>query len=297
MAQLSDDCFAFGGRLMTIAEARARLEDRLAPVTDSETVGLGDALGRILMAPLVAPIAVPAHANAAVDGYAVYFDDLARDAETRLRVVGRAAAGHPTPHCPARGEAVRIFTGALMPPGPDTVMMQEDCRVEGETVVIRPGIKRGANFRAAGEDVTAGAVVLAAGHRMRPQDVGLAASLGLRQIAVRRRLRVALFSTGDELVEPGQALAPGAIYDSNRYTLAALLRVTGAAVSDLGILPDRLEAIRDALERAAADHDAIVTSGGMSTGDEDHVKAAVEAAGSLHFWRLAIKPGRPVALG
>ena len=297
MAQLSDDCFAFGGPLMTIAEARARLDARLAPVTDRETVGLSDALGRILVDDLVAPIAVPAHANAAVDGYAVHFDDLALDSETRLRIVGRAAAGHPTAHRPARGEAVRIFTGAAMPPGPDTVMMQEDCRVEGATVVIRPGIKRGANFRAAGEDVTAGAVVLAAGHRLRPQDVGMAASLGLCTLAVRRRLRVALFSTGDELVEPGHALAPGTIYDSNRYTLAALLRVTGADVSDLGILPDRLPEIRAALGRAAADHDAIVTSGGMSTGEEDHVKAAVEAAGSLHAWRLAIKPGRPVALG
>jgi len=297
MAQLSDDCFAFGGRLMTTAEARSLLDTRLAAVAATETVALGAALGRILAHDLVAPIAVPPYANAAVDGYAVFFDDLSADAETRLRIAGRAAAGHPTAHLPARGEAVRIFTGAPMPDGPDTVMMQEDCRVEDGAVVIRPGIKRGANFRAAGEDVRAGAVVLAAGHRLRPQDVGMAASLGVRQLAVRRRLRVALFSTGDELVEPGETLAPGAIYDSNRYTLAALLRVTGAELSDLGILRDDLAVIRAALETAAADHDAIITSGGMSTGEEDHVKAAVEAAGSLHFWRLAIKPGRPVALG
>jgi molybdopterin molybdotransferase len=297
MAQLSDDCFAFGGRLMTTAEARALLDARTAAVAETETAVLGDALGRILAGDLVAPIAVPPHANAAVDGYAVYFDDLAPAAETRLRIVGRAAAGHPTPAAPPRGAALRIFTGAPMPSGPDTVMMQEDCRVEGDTVVIRPGIKRGANFRAVGEDVAAGAVVLRAGHRLRPQDVGLAASLGCTALPVHRRLRVALFSTGDELREPGGPLVPGAIYDSNRYTLAALLRVTGAAVSDLGILPDNQPAIRGALERAAADHDAIVTSGGMSTGEEDHVKEAVEAAGSLHFWRLAIKPGRPVALG
>jgi molybdopterin molybdotransferase len=297
MAQLSDDCFAFGGRLMTTAEARALLDARVAAVVDTETVPLGDALGRILADALVAPIAVPPHANSAVDGYAVHFDDLSRDAETRLRIVGRVAAGHPLAAPVARGQALRIFTGAPMPPGPDTVLMQEDCRVEGDAVAIRPGIKRGANFRAAGEDVAAGAVVLAAGHRLRPQDVGLAASLGLSQLTVRRRLRVALFSTGDELVEPGQALAPGAIYDSNRYTLAGLLRVTGVALDDLGILPDRLPAIRDALAGAAERHDAIVTSGGMSTGEEDHVKAAVEAIGALHFWRLAIKPGRPVALG
>jgi molybdopterin molybdotransferase len=176
-------------------------------------------------------------------------------------------------------------------------MMQEDCRAEGTVVVIQPGIKRGANFRVAGEDVKQGATVLRAGHRLRPQDVGLAASLGLTRLTVRRRLRVALFSTGDELAEPGTPLPSGAVYDSNRYTLAALLRVTGVETSDLGILRDDRDTIRSALTRAAAEHDAILTSGGMSTGDEDHVKAAVEQAGSLHFWRLAIKPGRPVALG
>ena len=297
MAQLSDDCFAFGGKLITIAEARALLDTRIATVAETGTVALGEALGRILAADLTAPIAVPPYANSAVDGYAIYFDDLARDAETRLTIAARAAAGHPTAHRPARGEAVRIFTGAPMPSGPDTVMMQEDCRVDGDVVVIRPGIKRGANFRVAGEDVAAGAVVLKAGHRLRPQDVGLAASLGLRQLVVRRRLKVALFSTGDELAEPGQVLAPGAIYDSNRYTLAALLRVTGIELDDLGILPDSLPQIRAALSAAAEQHDAIITSGGMSTGEEDHVKAAVEAVGALHFWRLAIKPGRPVALG
>jgi molybdopterin molybdotransferase len=164
-------------------------------------------------------------------------------------------------------------------------------------VVVQPGIKRGANFRVAGEDVKQGATVLSAGHRLRPQDVGLAASLGLTQLPVRRRLRVALFSTGDELAEPGTTLRPGAVYDSNRYTLAALLRVTGVETSDLGILRDDRDTIRSALVRAAETHDAILTSGGMSTGEEDHVKAAVESAGSLYLWRLAIKPGRPVALG
>lgn len=297
MAQLSDDCFAFGGRLMPLEAARALLDARVTSVAGSETVDLAAALGRILATDLMAPIAVPPHANAAVDGYAVFFDDLSADGETRLRLAGRAAAGHPAERAPARGEAVRIFTGAPMPDGPDTVMMQEDCRVEGAHVLVKPGIKRGANHRAKGEDIQAGAVALPAGQRLRPQDLGLAASLGLCRVAVRKRLRVALFSTGDELAEPGQTLSAGAIYDSNRYTLAALLTLTGTAVSDLGILPDRADAIRAALAAAAGDHDAIVTSGGMSAGEEDHVRAAVEAAGSLHFWRLAIKPGRPVALG
>src|SRR5258708_9697631 len=203
MAQLSDDCFAFGGKLITMAEARLLLDSRIATVAEPSTVTLREALGRVLATDLVAPIAVPPYANSAVDGYAIYFDDLAPDAETGLAIAARAAAGHPTTHRPARGEAVRIFTGAPMPPGPDTVMMQEDCRVDGNTVMIRPGIKRGANFRVAGEDVAAGAVVVKAGHRLRPQDVGLAASLGLRTLSVRRRLKVALFSTGDELTEPG----------------------------------------------------------------------------------------------
>ncbi|MCC6467327.1 MAG: molybdopterin molybdotransferase MoeA [Alphaproteobacteria bacterium] len=307
MAQLSDDCFAFGGPLMTVAEAGALMARRLTPVTEPERVGLMQASGRILAEDVVAGADVPPHDNSAVDGYAVHFDDLRPDGETRLPVLPvRVAAGHPVAGGVPRGRALRIFTGAVMPPGPDTVMMQEDCAVEhgpngangaDETVVIRPGIARGANRRRAGEDVRAGSVVLKRGTRLRPQDIGMAASVGRVDLAVYRPLRVALFSTGDELREPGTALTPGTIYDSNRYTLAALLSGLGCAVSDLGILADRAEAVREALARAAGAHDLIVTSGGVSVGDEDHVKTAVEALGSLHVWRLAIKPGRPAALG
>jgi len=176
-------------------------------------------------------------------------------------------------------------------------MMQEDCAVAGGNVRLRPGIKRGANRRRAGEDVRAGEVVVAAGRRLRQQEIGLAASLGCRNLPVFRRLRVAVVSTGDEIRDPGAPLPQGAIYDANRYAIAALLQGIGCEVSDLGILPDQPATIRDALAAAAASHDLVVTSGGMSTGEEDHVKAAVEALGRLHFWRLAIKPGRPVALG
>jgi molybdopterin molybdotransferase len=176
-------------------------------------------------------------------------------------------------------------------------MMQEDCALEGDILVVRPGIKRGANRRAAGEDIAAGAVVLKAGQRLRPQDLGQAAAVGRASLEVSRPLRVALFSTGDELVEPGTALPPGSIYDSNRFTIAGLLHALGCRVSDLGILADRPDAVRQALAQAAPLHDLIVTSGGVSVGDEDHVKAAVEALGSIHAWRLAIKPGRPIALG
>ncbi len=302
MAQLSDDCFAQDGRLMRVAEARALLERVIVPIGAAEPVPLHGALGRILLEDIVAGHDVPPRDNSAVDGYAIYFDDLNPDAETALPVTGRAAAGHPLERPARRGAAVRIFTGAAMPAGsdqgaPDTVMMQEDCRLDGDTVVVAPGIKRGANRRAAGEDIAAGATVLRAGRRLRPQDLGQAAAAGRREVLVAKPLRVALFSTGDELREPGAALDPGCIYDSNRATIHGLLAGLGCAVDDLGILADRAETIRAALDTAAQDHDLIVTSGGVSVGEEDHVKPAVEALGKLHFWRLAIKPGRPLALG
>jgi molybdopterin molybdotransferase len=297
MAQLSDDCFAHGGRLMTTAEALERLTGRVSRVTEDEPVALAEGLGRILAEDLVAPADVPPHDNSAVDGYAVYFDDLDPAAETRLPVVGRAAAGHPLAGPAERGAAVRIFTGALMPAGPDTVMMQEDCRVEDGQVVIAPGIRRGANRRVHGEDIRAGARVLAKGQRLRAQDLGQAAAVGRTALQVSRPLKVALFSTGDELREPGAPLEPGCIYDSNRVTVSALLQGLGCRVSDLGILEDRAEAIRAALAAAAGDHELIVTTGGVSVGEEDHVKQAVDALGAIHFWRLAIKPGRPIALG
>ncbi len=297
MAQLSDDCFAHGGKLMSRDEALELLAERLARVTEDAAFDLPAALGHILTEDVVSPIAVPRQDNSAVDGYAVYFDDLDHEAETRLPVVGRAAAGHPFNGASARGQAVRIFTGALMPDGPDTVMMQEDCRREGDDVIIKPGIKRGANRRLAGEDIAAGSTVLQAGRRLRPQDIGQAAAVGRTSVTVSRPLKVALFSTGDELSEPGHTLGEGQIYDSNRFTLGALLRAAGCLVSDLGILRDRRAAIEEALLRAAAEHDLIVTSGGISVGEEDHVKQAVQSHGQLHAWRLAIKPGRPIALG
>ncbi|NIR28783.1 MAG: molybdopterin molybdotransferase MoeA [Gammaproteobacteria bacterium] len=297
MAQLSDDCFAPSGKLLTLKDALDLLSRTLVTVTDTETVPLRCAGGRVLTEDVVAPRDVPPHDNSAVDGYGVHFEDLDRARQTRLPVRGRVAAGHPLARGVPRGEAVRIFTGAPMPPGVDTVMMQEDCRAEGDTVCLMPGIERGANVRRRGEDIAAGNVVLHAGIRLRPQDIGLAASVGRRQLEVSRPLRVALFSTGDELREPGQPLDQGCIYDVNRYTVATLLTSLGASVTDLGILEDRRDVIQDALAEAAEGHDLVITSGGVSVGEEDHVKAAVEALGRLHFWQLAIKPGRPIALG
>ena len=297
MAQLSDDCFAFGGDLLTVAAALAEIEARVAPVVETETVPLQASSGRILARDIIATMDLPPHANSAVDGYAVAHADLMPDRATVLPVTGRAAAGHPLDRPARRGEAIRIFTGAPMPDGADTVMMQEDCAVEDGRVRLKPGIRKGANRRHAGEDVAEGETALSAGQRLRAPDLGLAAALGHRELCVFRPLRVALLSTGDEVRDPGAPLPPGAIYDANRFMLAALLTGLGCVVSDFGIRPDREAALADTLAAASIEHDLIVTSGGVSTGEEDHVKSAVERLGTLHFWRLAIKPGRPVALG
>ena len=295
---LRDDCFAFAeDSLMPLNEAVAILKDRIRRVTPSETVALTAAMGRVLAEDVQADRDVPPHDNAAVDGYAVFFDDLSLAGETCLPVAGRAAAGHPLGRPGRRGEAIRIFTGAPMPAGSDTVFMEEDCRRDGATVVVPPGIKRGANRRFRGEDVTAGTVILPRGQMLRAQEIGLAASVGRSSFEVYRRLRVGVFSTGDEVRDPGRPAGEGCIYDANRYCIIGLLQGLGTVVTDLGILPDRLEAIRGALATAAPGHDLLITSGGMSRGEEDHVKGAVDALGSLFFWRLAIKPGRPIALG
>lgn len=302
MTQLSNDCFANDGALMPLAEALTLLNRRLTGVTGAESVRLDDALGRVTAAPVRAKHDVPPYDNSAVDGYAVYFDDLDPDGSTHLPVTGRVAAGHPLGRPARRGEALRIFTGGPMPEGdgdqgPDTVFMQEDCALRDTGVELPSGITRGANRRRAGEDVKAGTTVFDAGHRLRPEDIGLLASLGESDLAVHAPLRIALFSTGDEIREPGAPLAPGTIYDANRHALSALLQGLPCHVTDLGIIKDDRASLQAALENAAADHDLLLTSGGVSVGEEDHVKPAVEALGALTLWRLAIKPGRPVALG
>jgi len=297
MAQLSDDCFAFSGPLLPVADAERLIAERVASVEGVETVPLRAVAGRVLARDVVAPVALPPFDNSAVDGYAVRAADLERDGETRLAVVDRAAAGHAAGHVLNRGEAIRIFTGAPMPAGADTVFMQEDCKVEAGAVVVPPGLKRGANSRLAGEDVRAGAVALPAGRRLAAHHVALAAALGLTELEVRRRVRIALFSTGDEIVEPGTPLPRAALYDSNRYLLAAMAARLGAEVTDLGILRDEPKTLARAIAAAALDHDLVLTSGGVSTGEADHVRGAIEAIGRIVFWRLAIKPGRPVAMG
>lgn len=297
MAQLSDDCFAFGGPLMPIAEMERLIAERIAPVGEIETVALRAAAGRVVAADVIAPLDLPSFDNSAVDGYALRHADLAAQGETRLVVVDRLPAGQDSARPLRAGEAIRIFTGAPTPSGADTVAMQEDARQEGDAVFVPAGLAMGANRRLAGEDIRAGVTMFPAGRRLSPADLALAAAQGIATLPVRRRVSVALFSTGDEVIEPGAPRRASAIYDANRYLLIALLEKFGARVSDLGILRDEPDRLADALAAAADEHDLALTTGGVSTGEADHVRAAVERVGSLVFWRVAIKPGRPVAVG
>jgi molybdopterin molybdotransferase len=297
MAQLSDDCFAFSGPLLPIADMERLIIERVTPVVEIEQVPLSDALGRVVATDIAAPEDLPPFDNSAVDGFAVRHADLAAGADTRLIIAERVMAGHAATHPLAPGQAIRIFTGAPMPAGADTVFMQEDCRVEANAVIVPPGLERGANSRFAGEDLRKGAIMLPAGRKLAAADLALAAAQGATQLPVRRRLRVAIFSTGDEVVEPGALRPTTAIYDANRLLLAGLLQKFGAAVTDLGILRDDPMALTTAITAAAAAHDVVITSGGVSTGEADHVRTAIEHVGRLVFWRVAIKPGRPVAMG
>jgi molybdopterin molybdotransferase len=297
MAQLIDDCFAFAGSLLPIVEMQRLIAEGVTPVAEVQNVSLSEALGRVIGSDVKATDDLPPFDNTAVDGFAVRHADLAPGVDTRLVVAERVMAGHAAVKPLGTGEAIRVFTGAPMPSGTDTVFMQEDCKVDGNVVIVPPGLERGANSRFAGEDLPRGAVMLPAGRRLTVADVALAAAEGITQLPVRRRLRVAIFSTGDEVVEPGAARPTAAIYDANRHLLRGLLDKFGAAVTDLGILRDEPLALQTAIANAAADHDLVITSGGVSTGEADHVRAAVEKIGRLVFWRVAIKPGRPVAMG
>ena len=298
MTRLAQDCFAYGGDRIPVAAAQALLRERIAPMVGVEEVPLAAAAGRCLAAPLVAARDVPAFDNAAVDGFAFAFAPGMGEAGGRLTLApGRAAAGHPYPATLPPGAAVRVLTGAVMPAGADTVALQEEASLEGTSLTVPGGLRIGANRRRAGEDVRAGQAVLAAGVRLRPQEIGLAAELGLAALPVYARLKVALLSTGDELLEPGYPHRPGGVYDANRPILAALLRSLPVAVTDLGIAPDDPGIVARILADAAAGHDLVITTGGASRGDEDHVVRTVQRDGRLDFWQIAMKPGRPLAFG
>jgi molybdopterin molybdotransferase len=281
--------------LLPFSEAKAKLLASARVVADVETVDLAEAFGRVLAEDLVSPMTVPPFSNAAMDGYALRAADVA-EAGVRLPVAQRVAAGDVA-QALAPGGAARIFTGAQVPDGADTVVMQEDCVAEGDFVVINQVPRAGQHVRLKGSDLVAGKDILAAGSRFSAAAQGLAASVGIGEVRVFRRLKAAIFFTGSELTMPGQPLAPGHIYNSNRYVMRGFLRDLGVEVIDLGIIPDDRQATRDALRRAAAEADVIITSGGMSVGDEDHVTAAVEAEGHIDVWKIAAKPGKPLAFG
>jgi molybdopterin molybdotransferase len=282
---------------MSLDEALQRLVAGAAAhrIDRTETVGTSDALGRVLAADVRSGLDVPPADNTSMDGYAMRAADVPA-AGTVLPVNQRIPAGVVgQPLQP--GTAARIFTGAQVPPGADAVVMQEQCEALDGAVRVNTVPQSGQWIRRRGEDVRHGAVVLSAGTRLTPQALGLAASVGAAELSVWRRPRVAVFSTGDELVMPGQPLKPGAIYNSNRFTLRGLLQAAGCEVTDLGIVPDQLQATRDALKRAADGNDLILTSGGVSVGEEDHLRPAVMAEGTLDLWQIAMKPGKPLAFG
>ena len=287
-----------GDKNLSVAQARQAIQAALQPLDEQEALPLHQALGRVLAAHVVSPIDVPAHDNSAMDGYAFASPALQADGPTVLRSVGTLMAGAPWAGHVGAGECLRIMTGAVMPDGLDTVVPLELCRVQGELVHIEPGVVQpGENRRRRGEDLAIGKPALQAGRRLTPADLGLIGSLGIGQVQVYRRLRVALFSTGDELRTLGQPLDPGCVYDSNRYSLMGALQRLGAEVIDLGLVADDPAALRQTLQRAVAEADVVITSGGVSMGDADYTRDVLAALGEVAFWKVAMRPGRPFAFG
>jgi molybdopterin molybdotransferase len=282
---------------LSVHQASAFIRSQLTSVQTHERLALRSALGRVLARAVIAPCNVPAHDNSAMDGYALRHADLAGTGQTRLRVVGTALAGKPFAGSVGAGECARIMTGALPPAGADTVVIQEDVRTEGDSVVVPPGQRPGQNIRRAGEDLAVGKPALAAGRLIRPAELGLIASLGCAEVSVYRRLRVAFLSTGDELCSIGTALGDGEVYDSNRYTLFGMLTRMGCEVLDLGVVGDDPVAIEAAFRDAAAAADVVISSGGVSVGEADFVKGLMAQLGEVLFWKIAMKPGRPMAFG
>ncbi|MCU9836572.1 molybdopterin-binding protein [Ruegeria sp. WL0004] len=295
---LRNDCFALpaGVEWTPVDAALDMLRDRLGPVTGVERRPLAQALGAVLAVDAVARRASPPQANSAVDGYG-FAGAVPEGAHVMPLADGRAAAGVPFDGVLPTGRALRVLTGAALPEGVETVILEEDVTLGDGEIAFRGPLKRGANTRKAGEDVAAGAVVLPVGRRLTPADLALLSSVGIAEVAVRVTLRVAILSTGDELTEPGAEAGPGQIYDANRPMLCALAQRLGYRVCDMGRVPDDRAALRATLDRAAQEADVILTSGGASAGDEDHVSALLREAGAMQQWRIALKPGRPLALG
>jgi molybdopterin molybdotransferase len=282
---------------MPVAKAREVIARFLQPVTATERVNVRAGLGRVLAEDVVSPLNVPAHDNSAMDGFAVRFADLKPEGEVTLKSVGSSFAGAPFKGTVAAGQCVRIMTGGVVPAGTDTIVMQEHARAEGNRVTIGPGHKKGQNLRRAGEDLKAGEVALKRGVALRPAETGLISSLGVGEVAVYRKLRVAFFSTGDELVSIGTQPGEGQIFDSNRYTIHGMLTRLGCEVLDMGVVRDDPKLLERAFHDAAAAADVVITSGGVSVGEADFVKDLLNKLGEVVFWKIAMKPGRPLAYG
>jgi molybdopterin molybdotransferase len=282
---------------LSVERARQLMLDTLSPVSGHERVFVRQALDRVLAEDVISPVDVPAHDNSAMDGWAVRHADLSATGETRLKNIGTAFAGRALEKKVGAGETARIMTGALLPPEVDAVVIQEVVRIEGDTVIIPPGQRREQNVRRAGEDLRTGSAAIPEGKKLRPAELGIIASLGIAEVSVRRRVRVALFSTGDELCSIGTPLFPGAVYDSNRYTLWGMLTRLGCEVIDMGVVKDDPASLEVAFREAAGCADAIITSGGVSVGEADFIKQLMQQLGEVAFWKIAMKPGRPMAFG
>lgn len=287
----------FDPKSLAVDAALARILSALQPVPESEQVPIRTALGRVLSADILSSINVPGGTNSAMDGYGVAGTDIPASGTRELKLLGTAWAGKPFGGTVAPGHTVRIMTGAILPPGTDTVIIQEHVQRNGERILIGADTRPGDNVRQAGEDIAAGTRVLQAGARLTPAEIGLLASLGIGAVSVRRRIRVAFFSTGDELRSIGESLGPGDVYDSNRYTLYGMLARLGAEIIDLGVVRDEPPALEAAFVQAAACADVVITSGGVSVGEADYVKEILQKTGQVEFWKVAMKPGRPLAFG
>ncbi len=284
-------------RALAVHDAQRIIERFVTPVEAIERVAIREALDRVLASDLISTIDVPAHDNSAMDGYAVRSVDLVNEGETALTIVGTATAGRPLDASIGPGQAARIMTGAVMPPGTDTVVVQEIVRTEGQIVRIPAGQAPGQNRRLRGEDLSRGKPAIAAGKRLTPADLGLIASLGVAEVPVRRRLRVAFFSTGDELRSIGEPLGPGQVYDSNRYTLHGMLSRLGVEIIDMGVVPDDPQSLEDAMRIAGESADAVISSGGVSVGEADFTREVMAKLGDVAFWTIGMRPGRPMAFG
>ena len=297
MTQISNDCFKHSKKRISLEKAISILKKRIKCIKKTEIIKLGQSLGRILSKDIISNINVPSFNNSAVDGYAFKHSDLNKKSETSLKLFGRIIAGQNFNKKIKKGEIIRIFTGAKIPKGVDTVIMQEDCYLNNNKVILKTGIFKGANIRKKGEDIKNGKKILSKGSKLRAQDIALIASIGIKEISVFEKLTVGIFTTGNELFEPGKKISSEGVYDSNRYCLKNLLETINCSVQDYGIKKDNEKLIKKSLKKISKKCDLIITTGGMSVGEEDYVRKVIEKNGFLNFWNIAMKPGRPVALG